>query len=192
MSIAFLAPSQDSEVAPAISSQFQVAPVREGMRCARVDSHQESASPIWDQKGTLPSIIPSNTNSPPDQTRINERASPSPSPSPVIDDAYTGTFQRQPRSPRPTYSEEQRFFVMYARLIQDKSWPDIEDDFATIFKQRSKGGLCSLYYRIRRSWGLEDVLKSDSNYWTLERRIVDERAFNFSRDFLLSIGYLQR
>ncbi len=60
---------------------------------------------------------------------------------------------------------------MFARLIQDKSWPIIEDDFARIFKQRTKGGLCSLYYRIRRSWGLEDVLKSDSNYLKLERRV---------------------
>lgn len=80
---------------------------------------------------------------------------------------------------------------MYARLIQDKSWPDIEEDFATIFKQRSKGGLCSLYYRVRRNWGLEDVLKSDSNYWALERRVVDEKAYNFSKDFLVSIGYLR-
>jgi hypothetical protein len=107
-------------------------------------------------------------------------------------DDPSGQFRRQPRSPRPTYGEEQRFFVMFARLIQEKSWPEIEDDFATVFNQRSRGGLCSLYYRIRRSWGLEDVLKSDSNYWALERRVVDEKASNFSQDFLVSVGYLQQ
>lgn len=107
------------------------------------------------------------------------------------DDPTSSSFRRQPRSPRPTYSEEQRFFVMYARIIQDKSWPDIEEDFATIFKQRSKGGLCSLYYRIRRSWGLEDVLKSGSHYWALERQAVADRALRFSREFLTNIGYLK-
>jgi hypothetical protein len=114
------------------------------------------------------------------------------SPSSTSGDDPSGQFRRQPRSPRPTYGEEQRFFVMFARLIQEKSWPEIEDDFATVFNQRSRGGLCSLYYRIRRSWGLEDVLKSDSNYWALERRVVDEKASNFSQDFLVSIGYLQQ
>ncbi len=113
------------------------------------------------------------------------------SPSSSAGDSVPRSFHRNPRSPRPTYSEEQRFFVMYARLVQDKPWPAIEEGFANIFKQRSKGGLCSLYYRIRRSWGLEDVLKSDANYWALERRIVDEKAFFHSQDFLLSIGYLR-
>jgi len=63
---------------------------------------------------------------------------------------------RRPRPPRPSYSEEQKFYIMYARITCCKSWPDIENGFVEIFGSgavhRSKGGLTSVYYRIRRSW----------------------------------------
>lgn len=64
-----------------------------------------------------------------------------------------------PRPPRPSYNEEQRFCIMYLRIVRDKSWPEIEDKFAELFNTRSKGGLTSVYYRIRKSWGLKDVLR---------------------------------
>ena len=59
---------------------------------------------------------------------------------------------RIPRQPRPIYSEEQKFFIMFARIIQEKAWPEIEDTFIEQFGVRTKGGLTSVYYRIRRKW----------------------------------------
>lgn len=59
----------------------------------------------------------------------------------VVDDQFT----RKPRPPRPSYSEEQKFYIMYARVLRDLPWPEIEDDFAHIFGSRSKGGLTSVY-----------------------------------------------
>ena len=80
---------------------------------------------------------------------------------------------------------------MFARIVQDKRWVDIEDDFSAVFGQRTKGGLTSVYYRIRKQWGLEEVLKRDATCHEAERGLVEQRAVNFSRDFLITIGYLQ-
>ena len=79
---------------------------------------------------------------------------------------------------------------MYARIVQDKCWHDIEDDFVRIFGQRTKGGLTSMYYRIRKNWGLEEVLKSGVSSSKAEKTVVDQRAAHFSRESLLTIGYL--
>ncbi|KJX98154.1 hypothetical protein TI39_contig429g00021 [Zymoseptoria brevis] len=97
---------------------------------------------------------------------------------------------RKPRAPRPSYSEEQKFFIMYARIMRDLSWPEIEDRFADTFGQRSKGGLTSVYYRVRRDWGLAEVLKSGPGTFAAECREVELRARNFSKDFLVQIGYI--
>ena len=96
---------------------------------------------------------------------------------------------RPHRQPRPSYSEEQKFYIMYARIKCERPWPEIEDRFAAVFGQRSKGGLTSVYYRIRKSWGLEEVMKS-SHTCKLDKDAVDRRASHFSREFLTNIGYL--
>ena len=82
--------------------------------------------------------------------------------------------------------------VMYARIVLEKCWPQIEDDFSQIFGQRTKGGLTSVYYRIRRTWGLPDVLRSEASSYEAEKAVVDQRAANFTRESLLRIGYLQK
>lgn len=97
---------------------------------------------------------------------------------------------RAPRAPRPSYSEEQKFFIMYARIIRDNTWPEIEDRFDKLFGTRTKGGLTSVYYRIRREWGLMEVLKSGPGSYAADCREVEQRAMNFSREFLSQIGYL--
>ncbi|CZT15164.1 uncharacterized protein RCC_01053 [Ramularia collo-cygni] len=102
----------------------------------------------------------------------------------------TDPMSRRPRAPRPLYSEEQKFFIMYARIMRDQSWPEIEDRFAEIFGQRSKGGLTSVYYRARKDWGLAEVLKSGPGTFSADCREVELRAGNFSRAFLIQIGYL--
>lgn len=102
----------------------------------------------------------------------------------------TDPMSRRPRAPRPSYSEEQKFFIMYARIMRDQSWPEIEDKFAETFGQRSKGGLTSVYYRARRDWGLAEVLKSGPGTFSADCREVELRARNFSKAFLIQIGYL--
>jgi hypothetical protein len=96
--------------------------------------------------------------------------------------------KREPRSARPSYNEEQKFFVMYYRIVKRLSWPEIEDKFAQIFYLRSKDGLTSAYYRVRGSWGMEQVLKNqarpEDDLGTIERK-----ADCFSRGFLEHIGY---
>jgi hypothetical protein len=96
--------------------------------------------------------------------------------------------KREPRSARPSYNEEQKFFIMYYRMVKQLSWPEIEDKFAQLFYLRSKDGLTSAYYRIRGSWGMEQVLKNqarpEDDLGTIRRK-----ADRFSRGFLEYIGY---
>ncbi|KAF2766081.1 hypothetical protein EJ03DRAFT_338641 [Teratosphaeria nubilosa] len=104
------------------------------------------------------------------------------------------TTSRTTRPPRPAYTEEQKFFIMYMRIILNKPWSAIEDAYTEMFGPdrtggRSKGGLTSVYYRIRRNWGLEEVLQTSPNAMNGDRQMIEFRARNFSEDFLSSIGY---
>ena len=78
---------------------------------------------------------------------------------------------------------------MYYRMVKKLSWPEIEHKFAKLFNLRSKNGLTAAYYRIRQSWGMEQVLNNpacpEDDLSTIERK-----ADGFSRAFLESIGYL--
>jgi hypothetical protein len=109
------------------------------------------------------------------------------------DDDFIGSAvtNRPSRSPRPSYTEEQKFFIMFARIIQDKGWLEIESDFARIWGQRTKGGLTSVYYRIRKSWNLDDVLKSGASSSQKEQKAVADKAGHCSHAFLVKIGYLK-
>jgi hypothetical protein len=77
---------------------------------------------------------------------------------------------------------------MYHRIIKEHSWPEIKDKDASPFGSRSEDGLTSVYYRIRDSWNMEDVLKSNSDL-VGERSKVEARTNHFSRDFLETLGY---
>jgi hypothetical protein len=55
--------------------------------------------------------------------------------------------------------------------------------------EQTKGGLTSVYYRIRKSWKLKDVLSGDPSSSDADRMAVAARASNFSRGFLREIGY---
>lgn len=179
MSIAFLAPTRAEPVhaRSGISPSDANSSGRENGTCfARPTlSHQS-------QRGAVPPLITHSTpvSARDEQDDYNYDDSPGSS---------RNGHKASPRSPRPSYTEEQKFFIMFARIVQDRSWPDIENDFAKIFGQRTKGGLTSVYYRIRKTWGLEDVLKSGASLYDVEKDAVNEKAPNFSRDFLDRIRY---
>lgn len=109
-------------------------------------------------------------------------------------DGIPRSDMRNPRGPRPSYSEEQKFFIMFLRIIHGKSWPEIGDAFdrrfGKGFEPRSKGGLTSVYYRIRKSWGLSEVLSGGPDTLAEDTKEVVRKAGHFSRDFLVSVGYL--
>lgn len=77
---------------------------------------------------------------------------------------------------------------MYHRIIKEFSWPEIKDEYASFFEFRSEDGLTSVYYRIRDSWNMGNVLNSDPDSAS-ERSKVEARANHFSRDFLDELGY---
>jgi hypothetical protein len=86
------------------------------------------------------------------------------------------------RAARPSYTEEQKFFIMYHRIVGELSWPEIEDKFVSHFGIRSGDGLTSVYYRTRKSWGMQEVLKTQSGSFS-DRTMVEARANHFSREF---------
>jgi hypothetical protein len=110
--------------------------------------------------------------------RVQLMAQPTPTQSP----------QRIPRAGRPPYTEEQKFFIMYQRIIRELSWSDIEDKFVHHFNVRSGDGLTSVYYCVRKDWGMTEVSKTQSGS-SSDRVIVEARANRFSRDFLEMLGY---
>jgi hypothetical protein len=107
---------------------------------------------------------------------------------PATQTAHAGSPQRILRPARPSYTDEQRFSIMYYRIFREHSWPEIEDDFARLFNLRTKDALTSVYYRIRKMWGMEKILGTDLRT-TSERSRVESEASRFSRDFLMDLGY---
>jgi hypothetical protein len=99
-----------------------------------------------------------------------------------------GAPAREPRLARPSYNEEQKFFIMHHRIVKKLSWPEVENEFARYFKLRSKDGLTSVYYRIRSSWGMGQILKNQSRSED-DRGVIEGKADHFSRAFLVNIGY---
>lgn len=123
---------------------------------------------------------------------INHNVSPPHPGYPHSHHAGAETLARIPRPARPSYSEEQKFFIMFYRIIKELSWPEIEDKFAHFFNLRTKDGLTSVYYRIRKTWGMEEVLKTGPDGSMGDRRKVEDKAAHFSREFLGNLGYFEQ
>ncbi|KAK4561845.1 hypothetical protein LTR86_004525 [Recurvomyces mirabilis] len=143
-----------------------------------------------------------HTDTPPQETATDDssHASSFGSGRPVSPDSTSDTnsysdrpTDNKPRPPRPAYNEEQRFFIMFSRIVLYQSWPEIEHGFGELFGRnavpRSRGGLTSVYYRVRKRWGLEEVLKTDNEATYGDRFEVGRRAQWMSPAFLDRIGY---
>lgn len=77
----------------------------------------------------------------------------------------TASAGRIHRPARRSYIREQKFFIV--------------------------NGLTSVYYHVRKDWGMKRMLKSQS-YSVDDRRKIEDRAAHFSRDFLAELGYFDR
>lgn len=86
-------------------------------------------------------------------------------------------------------SEEQCFFVMYFRVLEELSWPEIEDKFGLAFNLRFRSGLSRAYPNIRKRWGMDDSVDTRSHTGGADRDKVESHAAHFSREFLENIGY---
>lgn len=81
---------------------------------------------------------------------------------------------------------------MYTRIVLGKPWPDIENEFCCIFNERgerTKGGLTSVYYRIRENWKLKKVLANGPQSFAEDKIAVEMMARGFQPEFLIKIGY---
>lgn len=129
---------------------------------------------------------------PPSRTDAHRQRPPHSSPGSSVDsadDAELGLSAARPA--RPAYNSEQKFFIMYARIVLGMSWPDIGAEFSRQFGEmsRTRGGLTAVYYRVRKQWGMQEVLKTDPGITMEDRRAVHERALWMPAEFLGRIGY---
>jgi hypothetical protein len=69
---------------------------------------------------------------------------------PTTQTAHTESPQRVLRSASPSYTDEQRFSIMYYRIVRERSWSEIEVEFASFFDLRTKDAITSVYYRTRK------------------------------------------
>jgi len=99
-----------------------------------------------------------------------------------------GQQRTRSRAPRPPYSKEQKFFIMYCRIVRNAQWHDIEDWFTTFFGLRTKSGLTSVYYRIRRAWNMKEITSTGSSTLESDRDKVIAKANQCSESFLISLG----
>jgi hypothetical protein len=78
---------------------------------------------------------------------------------------------------------------MYYHIVREYSWPEIEDEFARLFNLRTKDAITSVYYRTRKTRGMEKVLETDLHSMG-DRNRIESEASRFSSDFLADLGYL--
>jgi hypothetical protein len=90
----------------------------------------------------------------------------------------------------PLTRDEQRFSIMYYRIVRERSWSEIEVEFefASFFDLRTKDAITSVYYRTRKMWGIDKVLDTDLHFMG-DRNRIESEASRFSRDFLADLGY---
>lgn len=66
------------------------------------------------------------------------------------------------RPSRPPYSNPQKFFIMYTRVVRELPWQEIKRKFNSFFHtNRTHGGLTCEYYRTRQEYGMKKVASSD-------------------------------
>ena len=141
----------------------------------------EVSIPILSLENDKDSFVVSTTK-PPEVPLVPTK--PRPDTSRVIE-----PVRRVPRPARPSYSQEQKFFIMYHRVIMRKSWEELGELFREFFGLRTKDGLNSVYYRMRHEWGMKQVLDSCAEDSEADRMKVEKMATMVSRDFLQKIGY---
>lgn len=83
---------------------------------------------------------------------------------------------KRARSSRLAYTQEEKLFIMYARVLRKVEWIDIANTFEISFGYKNTSdtisGLRSIYYRTRREWGMDYVTRTGSAGVQSDIRIV--------------------
>lgn len=71
------------------------------------------------------------------------------------------------------YTQAQKIFIMYYRVVVELSWQEIMDKFERAYGARPKDSLRRVYYRTREEWGLGKVRKAQSYSSGPDRKATD-------------------
>jgi hypothetical protein len=90
------------------------------------------------------------------------------------------------RLARPWYTKEQKFFIVYSRVVRSLDWNQIEHDFKAAYRSRAVRGLNSVYYRMRKEWDIGKV-KDECASRDKDKAIVLRQALRSPEELLRSI-----
>jgi hypothetical protein len=90
---------------------------------------------------------------------------------------FTSPTSKRSRSPRWSYTRDEKLFIMHARVIGNVSWQKISTIFEKIFGRKDSkdaiAGLKSIYYRTRRDWGMDYVTRSGPSQRQNDQMVVN-------------------
>lgn len=108
----------------------------------------------------------------------------------VLSPPNSATMEPAPRKSRPyrpPYSNSEKFFIMYMRVVRGLSWQEIKRRFNFFFcTNRTHGGLTCEYYRTRQEYGMKKVASSDDRMEE-DRDIIEYKSTIYSHEFLKAI-----
>jgi hypothetical protein len=98
---------------------------------------------------------------------------------------FTSPTLKLSRSPRPFYTEEEKLFIMHARVIGGEDWQNISETFGIIFGKRNtkhmKSGLRGIYYRTRKEWGMDYVTRSGPSECRSDKMVVSVKLRKYAK-----------
>jgi hypothetical protein len=90
---------------------------------------------------------------------------------------FTSPTSKRFRSPRWSYTRDEKLFIMHARVIGNVSWQDISSIFEKIFGRKDSknaiAGLKSIYYSTRSDWGMDYVTRSGPSQRQNDQKVVN-------------------
>ena len=123
----------------------------------------------------------------------DDKSSQSYQPFHVLSPPNNATMEPVPpksRPSRPPYSNPEKFFIIYMRVMRKLSWQEIKRKFNSFFcTNRTLGGLTCEYYRTRQEYGMEEVASSDDRMEG-DRDIVKEKSTIYSHEFLEAVRFV--
>lgn len=94
-------------------------------------------------------------------------------------------WNKRARSSRLTYTQEEKLFIMYARVLRKVEWIDISNTFEISFGGKNTNdtisSLRSIYYRTRREWGMDYVTRTGPAGVQSDIRIVSAKLHEHAK-----------
>lgn len=187
MRLGFLLESSTSDTACCLDVAF---PLRHSNDRAPLAHNPVAPSRALQQTGATPLTTPLECGI---ATVSDDKSGQSYQPFHVLSPPNSATMEPATRKSRPSrlpYSNSEKFFIMYMRVVRGLSWQEIKKKFNFFFcTNRTHGGLTCEYYRTRQEYGMKKVASSDDRMEE-DRDIVEYKSTIYSDEFLKAVRFV--